>query len=44
MLCIPNYKLEILQIRWKKNLQAPKWGSNQHMYLHMDDSRINISN
>ena len=34
MLCISNYKLEILQSRWKKNLQAPKGGSNQHIYAH----------
>ena len=44
MLCIANYKLEILQSRWKKDLQAHKWGSNQYMYLHMDDGQINISN
>ena len=44
MLCISNYKLEILQSQWKKSLQAPKWGSNQHMHLHMDDGQIRISN
>ena len=44
MLCIANYKLEILQSQWKKNLHAHKWWSNKYMYLHMNDSRINISN
>ena len=44
MLCIANYKLEILQSQWKKNLHAHKCQLNQYMYLHMNDGQISISN